>query len=126
MARAIYCLKMFLFRTKFKLTPKELNSIRDISIFVVKLYIKVWYGCTNSIQCANQDLNFVRDAFEFSKTDNVVSNAIIEKMQLHLWYLTPETVGLAFFDPGVSLETKRKMLNRARSFELQFIRFRFI
>lgn len=41
MAKAIYCLKIFLFRSQFNLTAKELNGIRDISIFVVKLYIKV-------------------------------------------------------------------------------------
>ena len=55
--------------------------------------VEVWYGCTNSIECPNQDLNFLRAAFEFSKIDEVLSNAIIEKLKNHLWYLTPETQG---------------------------------
>ena len=95
---------MYLFRFQFKLTSRELNCIRDISIFVVKLYIKVWFGCTNAIQCPNQDLNFLRDSFEYAKIDKVVSDAVIETIKNHLWYLTQELVGLAFFDPDVPLE----------------------
>lgn len=126
MSKAIYCLKIFLFRSQFNLTARELNSIRDISIFIVKLYIKVWYGCTNSIECPNQDLNFLRAAFEFSETDKVVSDAVIEKMKNHLWYLTPTTVRLAFLDPEVSIEVKRKMVSRlkAKNPVVAFVKYR--
>ncbi|XP_043476309.1 uncharacterized protein LOC122507578 [Leptopilina heterotoma] len=115
MSKAIYCLKIFLFRDQFDLTARELNCIRDISIFVVKLYIKAWYGCTNPIECPNQDLNFLHEAFDFSKIDKVESQSVIEKFKNHLWYLTPETVGLAFFDPNVSFDIKRKMVNRRKA-----------
>lgn len=110
MAKAIYFLKIFLFRDQFTLTTREYNSIRDISIVVVKLYIQAWYGCTNSIECPNQDLNFLHAAFEYSNLYKVVSDAVINKFKNHLWYLTPETVGLAFFDPNVPLEMKRNMV----------------
>lgn len=110
MSKAIYCLKIFLFRDQFHLTARELKALRDISVFIVKLYIKVWFGCTKSIECANQDLNFLRAAHEFSYIDKTISEAVIGKMMNHLWYLTADTVGLAFFDSNVSLETKRKMV----------------
>lgn len=97
------------------MTTKELNRIREFSIFVVKLYIKPWFGCTNAIKSANQDLNFVRDAIKFAETDQVVSRAVIEKFQNHFWYLTPQTVGMAFFDEDVSIEIKRKMVNRLKA-----------
>ena len=42
MAKAIYCLKIYLFRGEFTLTKEEKNGIRDICIFLVKLYLKVW------------------------------------------------------------------------------------
>lgn len=126
MSKAIYCLKIFLFRGQFTLTKSELKNIRDISIFVVKLYIKVWYGCTNSIECANQDLNFLRSANEYFKIDKVASNAVIEKMLNHLWYMTPDTVGLAFFDPSVSIETKQKMVRHlnAKTPAVSFVDYR--
>lgn len=112
MSKCIYCLKIFLFRNHFKLTKKELNSVRDISIFIVKLYIKYWYSCTNPIKAPNQDLNFICEAFEYEETDKIISGAIIEKLKNHLWYLTPGPAGLGFFDSNVSLEVKRKMVNR--------------
>lgn len=115
MSKAIYCLKIFLFRFQFKLTARELNSIRDISDFVVKMYTKVWFGCTNAFQCPNQDLNFLLDAFKYAEIDKASSNAVIDKLKNHLWYLTPETVGLAFCDPGVPNEIKRKMVIRLKA-----------
>lgn len=126
MSKAIYCLKIFLYRDHFKLTAREHTAIRDIAIFVVKLYIKVWYGCTNAIECANQDLTFIREAYEFSKIDKVISDAVIDKMMNHLWYLTPDTVGLAFFDPNVSLDIKRKMVERlnAKDPTVAFVEYR--
>lgn len=126
MSKAIYCLKIFLFRVQFKLTTRELTSMRDISIFVVKLYISAWFRCTYAIECPNQDLNFLREAFKFEKIDNVISEAVIEKFKNHLWYLTPEAMGLAFFDSNVSLEVKRKMVNRlnAKVAAVTFVEYR--
>lgn len=126
MSKAIYCLKIFLFRGQFNLTKRELNSIRDVAIFVVKIYIKVWYGCTNSIESPNQDLHFLRAANEYSKIDKEISAAVMEKIKNHLWYLTPETVGLAFFDPNVSIETKQKMVCRlkAKTPAVAFVNYR--
>lgn len=115
MSKAIYCLKIFLFRKQFKLTEREHNSIRDISIFVVKLYIKVWYGCTKAIEAPNQDLNFLKEAFKYADVDKIVSDAVVRKFKNHLWYLTPETVGLAFLDSNVSLDLKRKMVDRLKA-----------
>lgn len=126
MLKAVYCLKIFLFRDHFKLTVREHNALRDISIFVVKLYIKVWFRCPNAIECANQDLTFLREAYEFAEIDKVMSDAAIDKMKNHLWYLTPDTVGLAFFDPNVSLDIKRKMVKRLneRNPAVAFVEYR--
>lgn len=126
MSKCIYSLKITLFRDYFHLTARELNSIRDFSIFVVKLYAKAWYMCTNAIKSPNQDLNFLRESFEYEKTDKVVSDAVIEKLKNHLWYLTPETVGLAFFDSDVSIEIKRKMVSRLKAKDptVSFVEYR--
>lgn len=116
MSKCIYSLKIFLFRNHFKpLTKRELNCIRDICVFVVKIYIKAWFGCTNAIQSPNQDLNLLRDTFDYAKTDKIVSDAVIDKLKNHLWYLTPQTVGLAFFDSNVSLEVKKKIVDHLKA-----------
>ncbi|XP_050524154.1 uncharacterized protein LOC126895887 [Daktulosphaira vitifoliae] len=41
MSKALYTLKIFIFREEFKLTQKKYNSISRICIFLVNLYIKV-------------------------------------------------------------------------------------
>lgn len=108
-------MKIFLFRRQFQLTSRELKALRDICIFLVRIYIQAWIGSINAIASPNQDLNFIKDAVEYSQIDPSISNTILEKMSNHFWYLSEEAVALSFFDPKVSLEEKRKMVIRLRS-----------
>lgn len=112
MAKAIYCLKMFLFRNEYKLTPREVNSLRDVCLFLVKIYVKAWFGSTNAISAPNQDYNFVLDSASYSQFDSTVSKEILRKLGNHLWYFAVDTIALAFFDPTVSVEEKVKMIQR--------------
>lgn len=43
MAKLIYSLKIYLFRSQFKLTSKELRGLRQFSQFVVTVYLKAWF-----------------------------------------------------------------------------------
>lgn len=43
MAKAIYVLKMFLFREQFKLQSKEAKAICEISTFIVMIYVEAWF-----------------------------------------------------------------------------------
>lgn len=112
MAKGIYSLKIFLFRNHFTLTARELSGLRDVCIFLARIYIRAWIGCTNPINAPNQDFNFIRDSIEYAQIDAPVSAAILKKMNNHMWYLSAEPMALAFFDSNVSLEQKRKMVER--------------
>lgn len=115
MGKALYVLKIFLFREHFKLTAKELNGLRDISIFLVLLYVKAWFRCTISVEAPNHDLSFVKDAIAYAIVDNDVSETIVKKMSNHLWYLSEETVALSFFDKQVPNEVKKKMVESLKN-----------
>lgn len=115
MSKAIYCLKIFLFRTEFRLTKREENGIREICIFLVKLYIKAWYTSTNAIAAPLQDLNFIKDTIKYSEIDPDISNVVLNKMSNHLWYIDVTTVGLALFDTNVPFSEKRKMVEKLNS-----------
>ena len=108
MAKAIYIYKMFLFRDEFKMTSKELDGIRNVCIFLTRVYVRFWFNCTNATEAPRRDLQIIKDSIEYS--DKRVSGALLEKLRNHLWYLSEEAAGLAFFDSGVLLETKRKMV----------------
>lgn len=88
MGKAIYDLKIFIFREKFQLSAPQLKGIREICIFIVRLYIKAWYGCMNAIAAPNQNYNFILDSIAYAQTDKVASDKILEKMKFHLWYLS--------------------------------------
>lgn len=105
MRKDIYAFKIYLFREQFTLTMRESNGLRDICIFLVQLYFKAWFTCTNALRAPNQDLNFLKDSITYAKWKN------------HLWYLAAETVALFFFDSDVSLEEKQNMVGRLQSTE---------
>lgn len=117
MAKAIYSLKIFLFRDQFSLTNRELNGLRDVCISLIKLYVKPWFECTKAINAPLQDFDFVKNVVKYSENDSAISAAVVKKMTNHLWYLSEENIGLAFFDSRVSFEEKRKMVQMLQSKE---------
>lgn len=123
MAKAIYNYKMFLFRDEFTLTARELKSVRNICIFLTKIYVQYWFGCISAIEAPRRDLQFIKDVIKYH--DKKSSAVLLDKMLNHLWYLSEEAVGLAFFDSEVSLAIKRKMvraLNRTEDDELPYLK----
>lgn len=76
MSKSIYSLKIFLLRDEFPLTEEELNCLRDVCIFIVKIYIKAWFGCTNAIAAPSQDINFIKNSVDYCETDPMISAAI--------------------------------------------------
>lgn len=114
MSKAIYVLKIFLFRKQFQLSASEISGLRDICIFLIKIYIKAWFGCTNAIDAPFQDLLFVQNSIAYKSTDPEVATAIQKKISNHLWYLGEESVALGFFDSRISHEEKRKMVKRLK------------
>nr|XP_018915786.1 PREDICTED: uncharacterized protein LOC109043141 [Bemisia tabaci] len=110
MAKAIYTLKIFLFRDNFQLTRNEKINLRDICIFIVKLYLKKWFSAPLSTKAPAVDLNYVKQLIEYRKVDAAISEAVLSKVLNHLWYLSPENCGLAFFDDDNSPSEKIKMV----------------
>lgn len=110
MAKAIYALKIFLFREHFRLSAFEKKGLRDVCIFLVCLYVKVWFQCSLSTLAPNNDLKFIQESIKYHSIDAEVSDIALNKMSNHLWYLSSETVAFAFFDASVPIEVKRKMV----------------
>lgn len=109
MAKILYVLKICLFRSEFALSSQQSDSIRDLSIFIVRIYVKTWTLCSIPTSTPKVTLNFIKDVHAYEKIDKKVSLAILDKMRRHLWYLGEETIALSFFDDGVSDDEKNKM-----------------
>lgn len=110
MAKAIYCLKIYLFREQFHLTAHEINGLRDICQFIVRLYVRIWFCAPLPVAAPKLDFNFLLDLFSYSRIDKDISAVTLKKLCRHLWYLSEEAVGLAFFDETIPFDVKTKMV----------------
>jgi hypothetical protein len=52
----------------------------------------------------------LRDLYDYKTIDENLSEVTLKKIINHLWYLSPESVGFAFFDDEISDNTKIKMI----------------
>lgn len=111
LSKAIYSLKIFILREQFEFYEDEFNGIRNVCIFLVRLYVKAWFNCTTAIGAAQNDLNLIKNAIDYSSIDEQISELILKKISNHLWYLFEDTMGFAFFDENVSIDEKRKMVS---------------
>lgn len=110
MSKAIYSLKIFLFRNQFKLNPKEEKSISQICIFIVLIYIQAWFTCPLAPRSPNHDLHFIKKLCDYKSIDSDLSQVTLKKMKNHLWYLQGESAAMAFFDDTLSDDVKRRMV----------------
>lgn len=110
MAKAIYALKIFMFRTQFNLKASEINGLRDVCIFIIRAYIKQWFTAGDPVSAPANDIRFLCDLNSLVEDSQKTVVAAKNKFLKHLWYLSEELVGFSFFDENVSSVTKRKMV----------------
>ncbi|XP_057710018.1 uncharacterized protein LOC130927913 [Corythoichthys intestinalis] len=110
MAKALYALKIYLFREQFKLTAHENKGIRDVCVFIVPLYVRVWFTAPDAVSAPRHDLWFLQSLKMYEDINPAISKAAVSKFSGHLWYLSEELVALALFDPAVTNDTKRAMV----------------
>ncbi|XP_044575051.1 uncharacterized protein LOC123258862 [Cotesia glomerata] len=115
MAKAIYSLKIFVFRNQFKLSNSEMKGVRQVCIFVVKFDLKIWFSATSAITAPNNDLTLIQDLISYDKINPLISKNASTKMAKHLWYLSEELSVLSLFDMSVSPEIKKKVVTALKS-----------
>ncbi|KAK2708513.1 hypothetical protein QYM36_014199, partial [Artemia franciscana] len=75
----------------------------------IRVYLKAWISAPLASGAPYSDLLLLKSLLEYSSIHLAISKATSNKFSDHLWYLSPELVGLAFFDSRVSSSTKRLM-----------------
>lgn len=110
LSKAIYSLKMFMFRNSFKMSSRDLKGLREICIFIILFYIKAWFTAPSAIQAPQSDLILLQELIQYRQKNSIIADAALSKLNNHLWYLSHQTVALAFFDENISIEIKKKMV----------------
>lgn len=108
MAKAIYCLKIYLFQEQFTLTVAEKRSITEMSRFVSLIYGRYWNEAPLAEKAPLNGANLLALIKNYPNTN--VSNTTLKALRRHLWYLSEHLIGLSLFDSRVSLESKREMV----------------
>lgn len=122
MAKAIYCLKIYIFRKQYLSNNREDElKYRDVCIFIIRAYTRAWFCSPFAAQAPNQDLNFLKCLHEYKCIDQSISDCAVKKFINHLWYLTPEMTALAFFDANIPVEEKLKMCEALKSSSSTFV-----
>ena len=106
----IYSLKVWMFRSQFKLTAFEEKGLLQMCLFAVVFYLKAWFTAPLAASAALSDLCLLQDLHRYREHNEAISKAVSKKLEHHLWYLSEELVGLSFFDPAVPVTVKRKMV----------------
>ena len=106
MAKLIYCLKIYLFRSQFILTGRELSGLMEFNIFVIQIYLKAWYTCQSPALAPRKDLQLLKQLWSYKTTNESVAMAAIQSFTNHLWYLSETMIGLALFDDEVPNDMK--------------------
>jgi hypothetical protein len=110
MAKVIYSLKIYLFRSQFHLTSNELAGLTRFNVFVMNVYLEAWYTCPLPTSAPRNDLALLRKLERYKTVDESVAKAAIKSFTGHLWYINEVLVGLAFFDSEVNSDTKVDMV----------------
>lgn len=114
MSKAIYSLKIYIFRTQFSLTPDEVKNLYKICLFVVLVYVEFWFKAPLAIDAPFNDLRLIEKLNNYRSIDSDAADAALRKFKNHLWYLSPEMSAVSLFNKNISLEMKRKIV---KSFE---------
>lgn len=110
MSKAIYSLKIYIFRKQFPLTPEEMKNLYKICLFIVLVYVEFWFKAPLAIEAPFNDLRLLEKLNSYRSIDLDAADAALRKFKNHLWYLSPEMSAISLFDKNISLETKRNMV----------------
>src|SRR6218665_275094 len=127
MTKAIYSIKMVLFRNQYNLQKQQKasrrgssasygqtvwNHLKSVSIFVTHIYVRYWFQCPSATGAPRNDLDLLSELFLYP--DKNVAKAATTAFDRHLWYLSEHLIAFAFFDEEVSHEEKRLMVAALR------------
>lgn len=111
MQKAIYSLKMFMYRKEPNAEIKDITLLGDICLFLVFVYIPYWYDFTTASHSLFNDILLIKNKKLFSNINKRIAESALDKFtKQHLWYMGYHLSALGFFDERISVIDKRKML----------------
>jgi hypothetical protein len=104
MSKAIYSLKITLFKDQFKLTARE-EGLTAISMWVAPVYAKFWHEAPLAERAPLNDVQLLKDLHRYP--ERAIRDASTKAFRRHLWFFSEHMIDLALFDHRVSDATRR-------------------
>ena len=108
MGKIIYCMKIYIFRNQFRMKAKDLDSLRQFNVFIVRVYFKKWYIWQSPVLAPLNDLQMLKDLVQYNEINRKLAEVTLKKFSGHQWYLSEMLAGLALFDSRLTLQEKKK------------------
>lgn len=94
MGKAIYALKLFLFRTQFQMTARQLSNVTDLALFVSLVYVRYWNEAPVGIRAPYNDVELLSVLTIYP--NKPVADKAHAAISRHLWFLSEHLVAFAF------------------------------
>lgn len=120
MAKAVYCLKIWLFRDQFRMTAEERDGLYLICLFIIRVYVRFWFVAPEATTAARNDLQLIKILLNYqdkavTAEESNMYAAAAAKFARHQWYLSDQNVALAFFDAELPAEEKLHMVKAMKT-----------
>ena len=115
MAKAIYVLKLLMFRGHMKLTLIVEASLRELAMFIVLIYSRTWMEAPRACDAAVNDRAFLDNLLRSNTVYGKICKVALTTFQRHLWYLGSDHVGFFLFCKKCSTDEKRDIVRQMKT-----------
>ncbi|KAG0721544.1 hypothetical protein GWK47_046257 [Chionoecetes opilio] len=112
MAKAIYVLKIRMFRSHVQMTTREGKGLEEIALFVVRLYSRAWMEAGLATEAAYNDLNLVKDLHHFLRSTERSGRRPSPHSPAISGTSAPISWGCLFSRRGSAWRRRRRLLKR--------------
>lgn len=114
MGKLLYACKRALFRCSLDgyESEKSLENAQRIALFTAVVFSRRWLSSDKLFTAPENLFNFYKEVQAFECIDQEIATAARKKLDLHLTYLSPERIWVAFFSPSFSPAEKRGISDR--------------
>lgn len=109
LAKALYTLKMYLFRDQIELPKLDLEGLKEICLFIISAYQFYWFTANKPHLAASNDLKFIQTLSSSKVICSKICEAALDKISSHFTYLSEGLIAMALFDDDLPVETKNKI-----------------
>jgi len=78
MSKVIYSLKVWMFRSQFRLTAFEEKGLLQMCLFAVILYLKAWFMAPLAARAPRHDLSLLQDLYEYQQHNEAIKGCLQE------------------------------------------------